>query len=119
MVDFCVNLLRRISYDLGTFVNEQVIPQSTVESLIVSLEVALRELIVVELTEGLSVDQRDGLEITRNCLSFLRQLQDRSNYTFSHRLQVTSDGRVGRPVIVIPERSLINLLENRFTVLPE
>ena len=115
MVDLCVNLLRRVSSDLTGF-NEGSVTQNMIDSVVFSLEIAYRELIVLDLTEGLSSDEREGMEITRNCLSVLRRLQVANDYSNDNRARVTSDGRVGRPMIVIPEQSLINLLDNHFTV---
>ena len=106
MVDLCVNLLRRVSSDLTGF-NEGSVTQNMIDSVVFSLEIAYRELIVLDLTEGLSSDQREGMEITRNCLSVLRRLQVANDYSNDNRARVTSDGRVGRPMIVIPEQSLI------------
>ncbi len=116
MVDLCVNLLRRVSSDLTGVFKKGNVTQNTIDSIVVSLKIAYRKLIVVDLTEGLSSDRREGMEIMRNCLSVLQRLHVANDYSNDNRVRVTCDGRVGRPMIVIPEQSLINLLENHFTV---
>lgn len=90
---------------------------TTIDSVNISLEIAYRELIVLDLTEGLSSDQQEGVDILRNCLSVLRRVLEANEFvTDGYNMQVTSDGMIGRPRITIPEHSLINLLENNFTV---
>ena len=124
MVDLCVNLLRRVSSDLTGLFNEGNhgnVTQNTID-FAVSLFPSLQRINcggshhIYDLTEGLSSDQKEGMEITRNCLSVLWRLQVANDCSKDNRMRVTSDGRVGRPMIVIPWQSLINLLENHFTV---
>ena len=75
MADFCVALLQRAIHHLIPFSDGRHVPHSVLDSLIVSLEIAYRELVVLDLTEELSSVQTEGVEIVRSCLFTLRSIE--------------------------------------------
>ena len=84
------------------------------------MEIAYRELVVLDLTEELSSVQKEGVEIVRSCLCTLRSMEEFTELSeVSERPQIvlaSHTGVVGRPKYIIPEHNLIFLLENRFSV---
>ncbi len=62
--------------DFAPYIDGRSLPSHTIDSFIVSLEIAYRELMVLELTEQLTLHQIEGTEIVRSCLSTLRAIQD-------------------------------------------
>ncbi len=117
MASFCLALLQRVSHDLIRFNDGRNMPPSLLDSLIVSLEIAYRELIVLDLTEELSLAQKEGVDIVRSCLITLREVHEFNLFSENPPITLVSRiGIVGRPRYEIPEHNLRFLLENRFTV---
>ncbi len=119
MAGLCVRMLQRVLTDLTPFNDGRCISDSALDSLVFCLETAYRELLVLDLTEELSPDQMEGLEIVRSCLGIVRAMQRLSQSLVSRRSSravCTHTGAVGRPRYEIPESNLTFLLENRFTV---
>ena len=89
---------------------------------LLSIELAYRELLVLDITGHLTQSQGEALEIVCQCFVIIkelerlghRQLQDSSAPIDSMTLVHTS--AVGRPMYDIPDHSLELLLEIRFTV---
>ena len=115
----CVEMLNRVARDLVQFQDGRGIPLATLESFSVVLELAYRELLVMDLTQQLNNEQKDAIDIVCRCLSLVRS-QYESFQLFQFRGQSSVSplytGTVGRPRWDIPEQSLEMLLENRFTV---
>ena len=65
---FCIDLLQRVLHNLTPFSDGHCISECVLDSLAVSLEIAYRVLIVLDLTEKLSSVQKEGVEIVRLCL---------------------------------------------------
>jgi hypothetical protein len=115
----CIEMLSRVARDLVQFQDGRGIPLATLESFSVVLELAYRELLVMDFTQQLNNEQKEASDIVCRCLSLVRSLQESHEIIqFRGQSSVLSvyTGRVGRPRCDIPEQSLEMLLENRFTV---
>ena len=119
MAGFCIDLLRRALHNLTPFSDGRCISKCVVDSLAVSLEIAYRELIILDLTEELSSFQKEGVENVRFCLKTVREIQRLNQLSGSKRPSralCVHTGAVGRPRYEISKPNLIFLLENRFSV---
>ena len=118
MTDLAISILRRISADLSVFGDGRDIPEDTLDYFIVSLELAYRELIVLDTTLQLSPIQQQATTKVRNCLSTLKSLQELRSFSHnSARSQLPLvTGMVGRPSFEIPCEQLSYLIENQFSV---
>lgn len=115
---WAVALLKRVIADLEVFEDGRNIPEGTLDSFIVSLELTYRELVVLDTTSQLSSLQRVSCNIVQTSLAALRQLQERNQQSqVSEGLTLpVPTGHVGRPSYIIPADNLAFLIENRFTV---
>ena len=114
-----VSLLERVIADLVQAQDGRFLTRNNIELFLVSVELAYRELAVLELTNQLSTEQKEAVNIVRQCLHLIRQLQLLTEVSQLHTPSVVvavAAGAVGRPRHKIPEDSLEMLLENRFTV---
>ena len=118
-VAHCVRLIQCVIQYLVQFQDGRHIPESTLEFFSLSVELAYRELLVLDLTDQLTNSQKEAIEIVRQCLVVGRELERLSHSSESHAPSTVStiySGAVGRPRHDISEQSLELLLENRFTV---
>ena len=94
------------------------IPADTLDSYIVSLELAYRELIVLDTTTQLNSSQRSAVNTLRSSLVELCDLQETACHQlyFQASSRPISCGIVGRPRFDVPSHKLAFLIENRFTV---
>ena len=118
-VAHCVRLIQCVIQYLVQFQDGRHIPESTLEFFSLSVELAYRELLVLDLTDQLTNSQKEAIEIVRQCLVVGRELERLSHSSESHAPSTVSaiySGAVGRPRYDISEQSLELLLENRFTV---
>lgn len=121
MADYCIELLQRLMHDLSSYrgLRIELLPSSALDSIVVSLEIAYRELMVLDLTEQLSSSQREGAEKVRLCTTVLRDIQNSYQVSRVSRPSIppsVTSGVVGRPRYEIPEETLVFFLENRFSV---
>ena len=110
---------QRVSSDLSTFADGRDIPEDTLNSFIVSLEVVYRELVVLATTSQLTDTQRELIAIVRTCLSSLKSIYELHisfDTGFLHPLQPVQTGMVGRPSFEISPNQLSFLIENGFSV---
>ena len=118
----CVGLIRGIMQEIAQYHDGRNFPQDTLDFFLLSIELAYRELLVLDITGHLTQSQGEALEMVRRCFVIIkelerlghRQLQDSSAPIDSVTLVHT--GAVGRPRYDIPDHSLELLLEKRFTV---
>ena len=113
----CIQIIQRVVHDLLQFQDGRDIPPATLKSISISIELAYRELVVLDLANELNNKQKEAIDIVRRCISDIRDLQD--IYQVSEvrgRSSVLSvyAGGVGRPQYDDPEQALEMLLENRF-----
>lgn len=116
---WAVTLLKRVISDLEVFQDGRAIPEGTLDAFIVSLELAYRELVVLDTTTRMSLSQRESCDIVRASLASFRMMQESNNhYQFLEQycFLPVSSGLVGRPSFDIPSDTLVFLIENRFTV---
>lgn len=114
----CVLLLERVIHDLSQLQDCRFLTTYSLDSLN-NVELAYRELVALELIDELSVEQREGIDLVRQCLFFIRQLQlsfQLSEVSSSPTVVMSHTGAIGRPRYEVPEGSLEMLIENRFTV---
>ncbi|XP_019853028.1 PREDICTED: uncharacterized protein LOC109582628 [Amphimedon queenslandica] len=115
----CVSLLERVIYDLSQLQDRRFLTSYDLESFLTNIELAYRELVAIELLDELSAEQREGIDLVRQCLCVIRQIQlstQLSEVSSSPTAVVCYTGEVGRPRYEIPEDTLEMLIENRFTV---
>ena len=113
----CVGLIRRIIQKITQRHDARNFPQNTLDFFLLSIELAYRELLVLDITGHLTQSQGEALEMVRRCFVIIkelerlghRQLQDSSVPIDSVTLVHT--GAVGRPMYDIPDHSLELLLE--------
>ena len=74
----CIQIIQRVVHDLLQFQDGRDILQATptLESISVSIELAYRELVVLDLANELNNKQEETVDIVRRCLSDIRDLQD-------------------------------------------
>ena len=118
----CVGLIRGIIQEKAQYHDVRNFPQDTLDFFLLCIELAYRELLVLDITGHLTQSQGEALEMV--CWYFViikeleqlghRQLQESSAPIDSVTLVHT--GAVGRPRYDIPDHSLELLLEKRFTV---
>ena len=81
MCSWAVALLSRVINDLQRFEDGRNIPEGTLDSFVVSLELAYRELVVLDTTAQLSLPQKESCDIIRKSLASLRMLQDTNHHS--------------------------------------
>ena len=106
---WAIQTLRRVAADLQNFQDE--IPADVVDSSVLSLQIAYRELLVQEQLDGLCLDPAAAL---------LREAMKEIKDEASHHPQLLSpslvySGGVGRPRFDLPDGQLTALVENGFT----
>lgn len=113
-----VALLRRVIADLEVFQDGRNIPEGTLDSFVVALELACRELAVLGATTQLTCAHRAACTIVQATLTELRETQELIRRSHDHESSpaVIHSGLPGRPSYNIPADNLVFLLENRFTV---
>lgn len=119
-VSHSLSLIERVRQDISRFQDGRHIPPDTLEYILLCIELASRELIVLGLNDQLSESQKEALRTLQQCLSITQELETLNRLTesspvSSRNLSVDCSG-VGRPSYQIPEDTLEILLENRFTV---
>ena len=95
---WAVALLKRAISDLEVFEDGRNIPEGTLDSFVVSLELAYRELVVLDTTSQLTSSQREPCDIIQASLVTLihcLELCQASNVLESTTLPVAT-GQVGR-----------------------
>ena len=108
----CVGLIRRIIQEITQYHDGRNFPQDTLDFFLLSIELAYRELLVLDITGHLTQSQGEALEMVHRCFVIIkelerlghRQLQDSSAPIDSVTLVHT--GAVGRPRYDIPDHSL-------------
>ena len=119
-VSHCVRLIRSVLLDLVRYQDGGKIPENVLDFYLLSVELAYRELVVLDLTEVLTDIQKEAIDIIRQCLvttkkiERLNQLTELRSHTSTANL--VCSGTVGRPMYDISEQSLAFLLESNFTV---
>lgn len=115
-----ISLLRRVASDLAVFSDGRHIPEDTLDAFIVGLELAYRELVVLDTMSPMSTSQREACDIVRSSLVSLRAVQESNTYTAISRSRMFASpihtGCVGRPCINVPMEQLVFLIEHNFSV---
>lgn len=87
---------------------------------LLSVELAYRELVVLDLTEVLTDIQKEAIDIIRQCLVTTKEIERLNQLTELRSHTSTANfvycGTVGQPMYDISEQSLAFLLESNFTV---
>ena len=115
----CVLLLERVIHDLSQLQDRRFLTTYSLDSFLNNVELAYRELVALELIDELSVEQREGIDLVRQCLYVIRQLQlsfQLSEVSSSPTVVMSHTGAIGHPRYEVPEGSSEMLIENRFTV---
>ena len=113
-----VDLLRRIARDMALYSDGRYIPEDTLDSFEMSLELAYHELLILETTAQLSTPQREACGLVCSAITSLctvREKSTRSRYTRPFNAALIDSGSVGRPSFTIPYSQLRFLIENQFT----
>ena len=76
----CVEMLNRVARDLVQFQDGRGIPLATLESFSVVLELAYRELLVMDLMQQLNNEQKDAIDIVCHCLACQKPVQILSTF---------------------------------------
>lgn len=118
-----INILIRIENDLSVFADGRDILDDTLDSMIVSLEFVLRELLVLEATSQLNQSQEEAIGFVKNCLFITRSISEYHKIQSAECINDSSLappvnylGLVGRPSYYIPYEQLLYLIENKFSV---
>ena len=117
-VSWIVDLLRRIARDMALYSDGRCIPEDTLDSFEMSLELAYHELLVLETTAQLSTPQREACGLVSSAITSLRTVREestRSRYSRPFNAALIDSGSVGRPSFTIPYSQLRFLIENQFT----
>ena len=115
MSDLVVGILRRIAADLLLFPDSRSIPEDILDGIIFHLEVAYRELIVLDTMCQLTPTQKEACDIVRSALVSTRSLQEVDHLSLG-TVQPIQSGHVVRPSFDIPYEQLAYLIEHRFSV---
>ena len=115
MSDLVVGILRRVAADVLVFEDCRSVPEDTLDSFILSLEIAYRELVIMDTVSVLTPLQKEACDIVRSCLADLRSLQE-GRCMSQPSMQPITRGAVGRPSFDIPCEQLTYLIEHRFSV---
>ena len=108
----CIELLRRTIQELSRYEDGRTMPHHII---VLSIELAYRELLAHDIANSLSQSQRQTIETVRHCYTVIKELERGHYRSCSLSVTIVHNG-VGRPRYDIPESSLELLLENRFTV---
>ena len=111
----CIELLRRTIQELSRYEDGRTMPHHILEFIVLSIELAYRELLAHDIANSLSQSQRQTIETVCHCYTVLKELERGHYRSCSLSVTIVHNG-VGRPSYDIPESSLELLLENRFTV---
>ena len=68
----CIQIIQRVVHDLLQFQDGCDIPPATLESISISIELAYRELVVLDLANELNNEQKEAIDIVRRCISDMR-----------------------------------------------
>lgn len=66
----CVLLLERVIRDLSQLQDRRFLTTYSLDSFLNNVELAYRELVALELIDELSVEQREGIDLVRQCLCY-------------------------------------------------
>ena len=87
------------------------------DAFILTVELAYREVLLIEHTEGLNANEESAKQYIRMALNVLREAMDTAGRVLcASRPQVETSGTAGRPRFFVPREHLEYLVENRFTV---
>ena len=112
----CLGLIRSVLLDVVRYQDGRRIPGNVLDYYLISLELAYREL-VLDLTEILTEEQKEAVDIIRQCLVTTKEIQRLNQLSeCCGTAAVIQSGVVGRPMYHISEQSLEFLLESNFTV---
>ena len=118
-LNVAISVLRRVMSDLSVFVDGRDIPDDTLDSFIVSLEIVYRELVVLEATAQLNAGQLQATDTIRSSLSTLRcfsHLRSMPTNDWHTQVHPVSTGLFGRPCFQISREQLSYLIESGFSV---
>ena len=120
MADVCVQILMGVMNNLAPFIDGRIVSCDMCESIVLCLEIAYRELIVLEFSGDLSDEQRRRADIIKNCISLAQDMQRLSESFLARRDRpippIAQTGHPGRPKYVVSHENLEFLLEHQFTV---
>ena len=111
----CASQVLTLIDDMAHFGDGHEIPCNFLYFFSLTVELAYRELVVLDLTEDLNSTQREIIDIVRQCLMISRELNILTESSEPPSFIIHS-GTVGRPRYEISQSSLELLQENRFTV---
>lgn len=97
------------------YCNRRIVPEDTLQSCILHVELVYRDLLAKESLSGLDVNEQQALSLIRNTLMCLDCMSERTNSMSSGTL-MHHDGSVGRPRFNVREEQLQHLLEAYFTI---
>ena len=113
----CLGLIRSVLLDVVRYQDGRRIPGNVLDYYLISLELAYRELVVLDLTEILTEEQKEAVDIIRQCLVTTKEIERLNQLSeCCGTAAVIQSGVVGRPMYHISEQSLEFLLESNFTV---
>ena len=119
MSEWAVNVLRRIVRDFDVYLDGRNIPESALDTFVVSLELVYRDLVAQQLLNGPGGDDanlNEGARLVQTTLQMLMRLKEETYISSSHSTQPTVSAAIGRPRFNISVEQLSFLVENRFTV---
>ena len=114
---WCLSTLQRIDSDLSLYEGGRRIGLDVLDAYQVQLEQVYRELMCIELMNGLNDQVLVGVDLVREALRVLQNMvESREHLEMGYCAPVTHTPERGRPPFLIPRNQLAFLLETRFTV---
>ncbi|XP_019858930.1 PREDICTED: uncharacterized protein LOC109587130 isoform X2 [Amphimedon queenslandica] len=100
----CIELIRRTIQELSRYEDGRTMPHHILEFIVLSIELAYRELLAHDIANSLSQSQRETIETVRHCYTVIKELERGHYRSCSLSVTIVYNG-VGRPRFTVPQIS--------------